>query len=396
MTPDLPAAMNAPTTLLTAAAPMTPPQRLARRLAALGPDLRLAAVAAALTGCSYLTARIARTLSAPWWHWVRDALIILAWDLAFFSVLVLCLARLHRGLHVQGTARWAALAGLALLIGALALALFQQFHGLRMSGWVMPLSYLPWIAFTHLFYGVLLVTVFELRHRNRIAVEALDASALQDLSAQGAWDQARAQLLQAQIEPHFLFNALANVRRLLRTEPAAARGMLGDLSRYLQQALPSLREPETTLQREVSLVQAYLAVHRVRMGPRLQATLDIPATLQASLLPPMLLLTLVENAIKHGLAPLPEGGRITVTARADDGLLSLSVADDGAGMAQTSGHGLGLANIRARLRAAHGSAATLSLRRNEPRGVVAMLRLPLRPSAAAATPARAPPEPGSS
>ena len=115
--------MNAPTALLTAAAPVALPQRLARRLAALGPDLRLAAVAAVLTGGSYLTARIARTLAAPWWEWARDALVILAWDLAFFSVLVLCLGRLHRGLRVQGAARWAALAGLALLIGALALAL---------------------------------------------------------------------------------------------------------------------------------------------------------------------------------------------------------------------------------------------------------------------------------
>ena len=395
------AAMTSPSAPLTATAPMTLRQRLARRLAALGPDLRLAAGAAVLTGGSYLTARIARTLSAPWWHWARDALITLAWDLAFFGVLVLCLGRLHRGLRVQGAARWAALAGLTLLIGAFALALFQQFHGLRMNGWEMPASYLPWIACTHLFYSVLLVTVFEFRHRHGIATEALDAAALQDLSAQGAWDQARAQLLQAQIEPHFLFNALANVRRLLRTEPAAARHMLGDLSRYLQQALPSLREPQTTLQREASLVQAYLAVHRVRMGPRLQSTLDIPPALQASLLPPMLLLTLVENAIKHGLAPLPEGGRITVTARADASVLTLSVTDDGAGMAQTSGHGLGLANTRARLRAAYGSDAVLALRRNEPRGVVAMLRLPLRLGADAATapdsaaPVRAPPQPRS-
>ena len=383
--------MNPPTALLTAAAPLPPQQRLARRLAALGPDLRLAVIAALLTGGSYLTARIDRTRDAPWWHWVRDAVVILSWDLAFFSLLVLCLGPLHRRLRLEAAARWAALAGLALLTGALAMAVFSRFHGLRMSGWVMPPQYVPWIASINLFYGGLLVTVFEFRHRSRSAAEALDAAALQDLSAQGAWDSARAQLLQAQIEPHFLFNALANVRRLLRTEPAAARDMLGDLSRYLQQALPSLREPETTLQREASLVQAYLAVHRVRMGPRLQVTLDITAPLQACLLPPMLLLTLVENAIKHGLAPLPEGGRITITARDEGGVLTLAVADDGAGMAQTSGDGLGLANTRARLRAAYGSEATLALQRNEPRGVVALLRLPLRPGTGPATEARAPP-----
>jgi signal transduction histidine kinase len=375
-------------------APATRSQQLARSLATIAPDMRLVAVASALDGGSYFLARIARTLSAPWWQWALDGLVIFLWELTYFALLVFCLRHLHRGLRVQGAARWGALAGLALLIGAFGLALFQQFHGLRMNGWVMTLDYLPFAAVVNLSFGVGLVTVFELRHRDRVAAEALDAAALQDLAAQGAWDQARAQLLQAQIEPHFLFNALANVRRLLRTEPAAARRMLGDLSRYLQEALPSLREPETTLQREAALVQAYLAVHGVRMGTRLQTTLDTPPELQCSLLPPMLLLTLVENAIKHGLSPLPEGGCISITARADAGILILSVADDGAGMAQTSGDGLGLANTRARLRAAYGNEAALTLRSNEPRGVIAVLRLPLRRSAdsAAIHVPRTPPE----
>jgi LytS/YehU family sensor histidine kinase len=112
------------------------------------------------------------------------------------------------------------------------------------------------------------------------------------------------------------------------------------------------------------------------MGDRLQAEIDIPGHLASRKVPPMMLLTLVENALKHGLAPLPEGGSVRVSATDADGRLVLSVADNGRGLVPGSGGGTGLANIRARLRAAYGSAAGLSLRLNEPRGVVAAIVLP--------------------
>lgn len=188
--------------------------------------------------------------------------------------------------------------------------------------------------------------------------------------------QARAQLLQAQSEPHFIFNALANVRRLLRTDPAAARGMLGDLLHYLDEALPSLRAGTATLGRETALVLAYLRVHEVRMGPRLQWEVDVPPELAACTVPSPVLLTLVENSLKHGLRPEVDGGSVRVAARADAGRLILTVSDTGRGMGEGSGHGTGLANLRARLRLRYGAAASLSLAVNEPRGVVATVTLP--------------------
>ena len=211
--------------------------------------------------------------------------------------------------------------------------------------------------------------------RQQELLQARDAQGV----LRGELDQARQALLRAQIEPHFLFNSLANLRRLLRTEPVAAQQMLGDLLRYLREALPRLREAQATLGSEVELVRAYLAVHQVRMGPRLRVRIDVPVELLDVPLPPMLLLTLAENAIKHGLQPLVEGGEIHIRARAAGDSLELEVADTGRGMGSSLGHGTGLANLRARLRASFGEAASLSLQLNEPRGVIARVRLPRRP-----------------
>jgi len=183
-------------------------------------------------------------------------------------------------------------------------------------------------------------------------------------------------VLQAQIEPHFLFNSLANVRRLLRTDGDAGRAMLADLMRYLEGALPRMREDSSTLAREAELIRAFLAVHQVRMGARLQVHIDIPDALGLRVVPPMMLLTLIENALKHGLSPLSEGGSISVVAAEADGKLVLQVADTGRGLVAGSGGGTGLANIRARLKAMYGPAARLSLRHNLPHGIVAEIDLP--------------------
>jgi signal transduction histidine kinase len=214
--------------------------------------------------------------------------------------------------------------------------------------------------------------------RARVAAAQLERSALQRRGQGRELDDARMQLLQAQAEPHFLFNALANVRRLLRTESPAAKAMLGDLLQYLQVALPALRESETTLGKEADLVRAYLAIHQVRMGGRLTSVVDIPAELSDARIPSLALLTLVENAIKHGVGPLVEGGSITVSAQADGDTLRLSVSDTGKGMGSGSGGGTGLANLRMRLKAMFGSEARLSLALNEPRGMIASVEAPLR------------------
>jgi signal transduction histidine kinase len=192
--------------------------------------------------------------------------------------------------------------------------------------------------------------------------------------------EARLALMRAQIEPHFLFNALANVKRLCRDDVDAGTTMLRNLSRYLRAAWPQLHDAQSTLAREAELVGAYFAILEVRMGARLRHVIDIPAELARHPFPSMMLLTLAENAIKHGLAPTPKGGTVVVRARATPDRLEVSVADDGVGLAAmpAGGRGIGLANTRARLGALFGSAGSLALASNVPSGVVATLRLPLQ------------------
>ncbi len=190
--------------------------------------------------------------------------------------------------------------------------------------------------------------------------------------------EARLQLLSVQIEPHFLFNTLANVRQLYCTEPELGRRMLGNFVAYLRAALPKMRQNETTLQQEVELAGAYLEVLQVRMGERLKVYFDVPKNLAALAFPPLALSTLTENAIKHGLNPLPEGGAIEITARAENGQLKVSIADSGVGFQRNSGTGAGLANLRARLGALYGDTAKLEVKANVPRGIRATIAVPVR------------------
>jgi hypothetical protein len=203
-------------------------------------------------------------------------------------------------------------------------------------------------------------------------------SELQRIQLDQQMIEARLQSLRAQIEPHFLFNTLANVRQLYRTEPERGRKMLASFIAYLRAALPQMRHDETTLKREVDLARAYLDVLQERMGTRLDVRLGIPKELAALAFPPLVLSTLTENAIKHGLNPLPEGGTIEITARAEGGRLKVSVADTGAGFQRNSGTGTGVANLRARLAALYGDSGNLVFEANVPRGIRATISVPVR------------------
>ena len=192
--------------------------------------------------------------------------------------------------------------------------------------------------------------------------------------------QAQLQMLQAQIEPHMLFNTLANLQGLIALDPVRAQAMLEQLIQYLRATLSASRAEATTLAQEFALLDAYLGLMAVRMGPRLSYTLDLPEALRAQTLPPMLLQPLVENAIAHGLEPKIEGGHVTISAHADSGTLTLQVSDTGRGPGAPAGKpgtGLGMANTRERLAALFGPRAALTLEAGAPAGAVVRLTLPL-------------------
>ena len=229
--------------------------------------------------------------------------------------------------------------------------------------------------------GGMMTAVGEFYRLEVASLEAAQRAEIDHVAFEREMAGARLQVLQAQVEPHFLFNTLANVRRLYDEDRAAGRTMLEKLMRYLEVALPRMRHDESTLAHDSELVEAFLHIQRIRMGRRLAFSVDIPPELRAHHVPPMMLLTLVENSIKHGLNPLPDGGLIRVTARAEGDRLILTVADTGVGFAPGSGSGVGLANICARLAAQFGDRASLALENNELGGATATIALPLATTA---------------
>ncbi len=161
--------------------------------------------------------------------------------------------------------------------------------------------------------------------------------------------EAKLMALQAQVEPHFLYNTLASVQALTEVDPARANTMVGHLIQYLRNALPKMRESISTVGQEVELVRAYLNILQMRMGKRLAFDISVPESLVATPFPPLMLPSLVENAIKHGLEPQREGGSVLISAQAQGGRLRVTVSDTGRGFGETVGAGVGLANIRERL-----------------------------------------------
>ena len=251
------------------------------------------------------------------------------------------------------------------------------------NGWDHFANMLPYLWPRYALLGGMLTVVGELYRRETASIEAMQRAEMDRATFDREIVETRLQVLQAQIEPHFLFNTLANVRRLYDRDVTAGRRMLENLMRYLEVALPRMRDSASTLGRDSELVDAFLRIQRIRMGERLTFSIDIPAALLVHPVPPMMLLTLVENAIKHGLNPSPDGGLIRITAHADVDRLLVSVADTGVGFGPGSGAGTGLANIRARLAAQFGDRAALTLQNNELGGVTATIDLPLAASAIA-------------
>ncbi|CAN5718461.1 histidine kinase [soil metagenome] len=208
-------------------------------------------------------------------------------------------------------------------------------------------------------------------HRRGERAEAAQTATEKELTV------AKLSLLHAQVEPHFLYNTLASAQLLTRSDPGRADAMLGHLIQYLRRSLPRTDDEQSTLGVELERAIAYLEILKIRMGPRLTVEVDIPESLRATPLPPMMLQTLVENAIKHGLEPRTTGGTVWIRARRDDGCVAVTVADDGDGFnAKTTRTGIGLKNVRERLRLVHGNNAALAVVANFPAGVAATITVP--------------------
>jgi hypothetical protein len=183
------------------------------------------------------------------------------------------------------------------------------------------------------------------------------------------------EMLRRQIEPHFLFNTLATIRRLHETDPEDGQRVLGRLFHYMSATLSEAPAQRSTLADEISLVGAYLDVCASRMSGRLTVLTEIEPGLERLDFPPLVLATLAENAIKHGVFP-QNGGTISITARTVGDMVEVALLDDGVGLSGEGGGGLGLVNIMERLRLLYGPRATLQLRQNTPRGVCAVVRIP--------------------
>jgi sensor histidine kinase YesM len=201
------------------------------------------------------------------------------------------------------------------------------------------------------------------------------ARALAAVAERAALD-AQLRALQAQIEPHFLFNTLANVLGLIDSAPADARRMLERLIALLRSSLTTSRAGRVSLAQEAELVRAYLDILSVRLGPRLAYDIDVPAELEDAKVPALLIQPLVENAVEHGVEPKTEGGTIRVRARAAGGALQIEVVDDGVGFAGTTAGGVGLVSVRDRLSALYGDRGRLTIEDAAP-GVRMRLTLPL-------------------
>jgi signal transduction histidine kinase len=275
---------------------------------------------------------------------------------------------------------------MGLVVAGLALAMLLRFAWTQHK---VPEAGIPWGFFwtrlaIYSLLGCLAYAVLVLSAKDRQLQEQLASAQRQSEALRMRQMEAQMAALNAQIEPHFLFNTLATTRRLYATMPDRGRDMLGSLIAYLRAALPGMREQMSSLGQELELLRNYLHILQMRMGERLSFEINADPGLLKLRLPPLLLATLVENAIKHGLGPLTEGGDIQISAHrlagAEIDEAVLEVRDNGAGFGARSGSGgsgVGLANTRARVLACFGASARLEMESLQPRGVLVRIRLPL-------------------
>jgi hypothetical protein len=278
----------------------------------------------------------------------------------------------------QGLLPIVVLIGIAIVLGGLL--------GGGLGGWMAgepvisifhrPSTTVRTIILSVLFGGVISFFFFSRKEIKQVREKA-DQERIQRLVSEKQAVQTQLKLLQAQIEPHFLFNTLSTIASLLDTDVAAGKTMLTDLTRYLRASLTTTRADRTTLGGELELVAAYLNILKGRMGRRLVVAIDIPEALKPFPMAPMLIQPLVENAVLHGIDPQIEGGAIEIRAQRNDGAVEIVVADTGKGFAPDApAGGVGIANVRERLTALYGDQGRLRFTENQPHGVRAIIEVP--------------------
>ena len=351
-------------------------------------------------------------LPGPWWAGT-------AWTLAFATACALGFTVFGIGLNARTTGvdvgRWWSWFQSNMVVS---LTITLAIRGLfwlggrivgreRLRGWSRPrrslyFSLLPligvafaWPLGMHWGFGVDVRRMFSLEQPGSLVASVALATLItlifkqffamknREIQAENRATEAQLRLLQAQIEPHFLFNTLANVVSLMQADPPRAKAMLESFVDYLRASLTGLGQATHTLGDEIDLIEAYLRIIKMRLEDRLEYTIDVPAALRGRRLPALSVQPLVENAIVHGIEPQVAGGTIRVAARLERGTLRVTIEDDGAGMGApeptsraSSGSGTALGNIRERLRQSYGGAAGLELAAVAPRGVRASLSLP--------------------
>lgn len=305
-------------------------------------------------------------------------------NLGLIALGIICAPLLLGAQRLKGALMWL-VPGAAMLIVLLTFAVFavlDRYYGADPAQ--MFYSRFRWTLFggisaAALYAGIITLWVGrrnkELANANKkLSVEKKESELSRQLS------ETKLRMLQAQIEPHFLFNSLAAAQQLSEKGAPNAAKLIGHLIRFLRLAIPSMRQESATVARECEFVGAYLAIMQTRMGKRLAYDIHITPQVAEINVPPAMLMTLVENAIKHGLEPSMEGGRIDVTAEREGEMIKLTVADTGVGLNTTAqkeaGSGLGLSNISERLQAIYAGRAQLELGANTPVGFKAVLRLP--------------------
>jgi sensor histidine kinase YesM len=280
--------------------------------------------------------------------------------------------------------------GLPRLMYSMALMAFSVMFGVSVGNWILrgvnPLKLLTSVGVLTELLIISAAVALLLYMVRRAADRRVDEARQKEFIASSArmLAEARLKALQAQIEPHFLYNTLANVVSLIGPRPAQAQHMLERFIDYLRASLAASRSEQATLASEAKLIAAYLDVLGVRMGERLRYRIDIPDTLSQFVIAPMLLQPVVENAISHGLEPKVEGGEIVVSARIDGAHVCVQVSDTGAGLNESArpkpGGGVGLSNLRERLGTLYGGSARVELLENQPSGMTVRLMLPMNAS----------------